>query len=773
MSGHDRVNHDRPTRSLTLISLGCVICLLSSVSQTVGQDLWVDRDKGAAGIHLSSHPIDGKATLIEVSSDLRDWSDLAASNRTFRSYEVSVEGGSRFFRTRDWNSVEPLPYTNQLWVEKRDFIALPLTGQSNNAAAFVKFTIQLDDPTRVYFQDSERYPFHYFFVREWLEAFADISLDEYNRVSLFRENQQLVLGAVIVPSNPSIHEIGIQFVGQEAFAIEKIVEWFGLVRARLKLWDDALVFYLPSFEQQEVAWEQESWLADRGIQVGEVSRWIDESTCYSPGWTLGKVRSLEATEIDAAFASGAIAIDDILVTDQVPAELPAFAAVLTFQPATPNSHVVLHARSRGQPMVYVVGDALRQRLLALEGREILLVVESDAQRPCQIKLEDIDGLLTSEERAKLLAGRNRAPVDITPMERFGDYGVKTEVLFPEDIRYVGGKAANLGILTRTIVDNSPEKAIAMTFDLWMDFMNQPYGGETLGSWIQDEVASFQFPPDMVALRPVLETIRSHIREQTIFTDRQQALILSALSRFQEEDKIRFRSSTNVEDTEFFLGAGLYDSYSGCLSDDLDEDQIGPSRCDFTKKNERGVFRAIKKVFASFYNERAVIERLRYGIDESEVGMALLVHHSFPDERELANGVVTVEIVTETSGKRVSNAHLVSQKGAFSVANPDSGWVPEEVSARFDGPVMETDLMFQRGSSLLGGEASVLTWPGDYLQLLALLDSAAKAYEESEGPFSRIELDFEWKLVLPHRLVVKQIRQVPSVQDALEPPVFSD
>ncbi|MFL7807254.1 MAG: hypothetical protein AB8I80_01415, partial [Anaerolineae bacterium] len=49
--------------------------------------------------------------------------------------------------------------------------------------------------------------------------------------------------------------------------------------------------------------------------------------------------------------------------------------------------------------------------------------------------------------------------------------------------------------------------------------------------------------------------------------------------FDPYKNIRFRSSTNVEDSAQFTGAGLYDSFSGCLADDLDGDELGPSICD--------------------------------------------------------------------------------------------------------------------------------------------------------------------------------------------------
>ena len=97
----------------------------------------------------------------------------------------------------------------------------------------------------------------------------------------------------------------------------------------------------------------------------------------------------------------------------------------------------------------------------------------------------------------------------------------------------------------------------------------------------------------------------------------------------------------MEDSEDFIGAGLYDSYSGCLADDLNDDNNDSCACDPNEDGERSVFRAIRGVFASFYNENAFLERLRHGVEEAEAGMAVLVHHSFPDEIELANGVATL------------------------------------------------------------------------------------------------------------------------------------
>jgi hypothetical protein len=321
----------------------------------------------------------------------------------------------------------------------------------------------------------------------------------------------------------------------------------------------------------------------------------------------------------------------------------------------------------------------------------------------------------------------------------------------------GPNAVDLGGMYLTDDANDPTKWI-IPFKI---------NGGPLREEINNRLSGHTYPPaDMSALSADLSAVRHLFRSAgiTSFTLQLQNAVIATLQDpnygFDAYRKIRFRSSTNVEDSNQFTGAGLYDSFSGCLADDLDGDIDGPCLCDANEDNERGVFRAVRKVFASFYNDNAFLERLRHDVNETDVGMALLVHHSFPDEYELANGVATLERRGETSYSIL----LVTQKGAVSVANPQDGSIPEEVSVSVYS--FGTYPTLVRQSNLVPLGATVMDWQDDYIDLSDLLVAVGEDYNNVTGKGS-FTLDLEYKKLAPGGaaipvggLVVKQVREIP-------------
>jgi len=645
------------------------------------------------------------------------------------------------------------------------------TGTTN--LGWIKFTLLNPpyDPNVVYFQDSGHFPLHYDFVSKCLEPFIGISPQEFNRITLYAEDQQMVLGAVVTPPtgfgvSAPIQEYGIQFVRYDPFSKEEIATLFRKVTATISSDPNVQPYYFPSYEQAEVARNNAEWFEEQGILVGSASRWTRGNTIYSEGWALGRLKYVAPDEIDSAYSAGELLAGDILLTDAVPAEIPVLAGVISLTPSTPNSHVAILANTYAIPFVHLAEQADRQQALELEGRRVVLRAYASRgfinSEPISVQLVDANDTMTVAQAAEFLTLKQPPVLNIQAVERLGRYSESVDSLEPNDIRYFGGKAANFSILRRAIPDRSPV-AMAFSFDLWNGFLDQTLaGGRTLREEIETRLTGYTFPPvSAAALEYELDQIRDLIKDDDVthFSPVLEDAVIVALTDpaygFDPNRKLRFRSSTNVEDSEQFSGAGLYDSYSGCLADDLDDDDSGPSHCDPEERKERGVFRAIRKVFASFYNNNAYLERLRHGLSEDQVGMALLVHHSFPDEIELANGVAVLEVGTYNT-----TIQLVTQEGAVSVANPEPGLIPEEVTATVSESSDDIYLRVGRYSNLMPLGQTVMTWTDDYKDLSRLLVRAATQFEQDTGrqPY---ELDLEYKKIAPTgELVVKQIRQIP-------------
>ncbi|MFP6875625.1 MAG: PEP/pyruvate-binding domain-containing protein [Roseibacillus sp.] len=711
---------------------------------------------------------------VEFSDGLEDWWPVHAVRDAAQwawDWDDVVARRAGFFRLHD--VVPPViavhgSWKNEVILPGDDFLSAPLAGTGvfaeNVEVRWVKFAMIIDGLPRVYFQKSADYTFHFNFATERLSPFLGMSLEDFNGVSLTHTGQEVVLGAVLWA--PERNEFGIQFVGQDEYPREMLRFLFETVEGQIDHPKDAAGFYMPTYEQSDAAERDRVYLVGHGIEVSSPERWIGGTVCYSSGWALGRLVFVEASEIDEAYASGALLPTDILLTDGVPAEVPFVAGIVTLAPTTPNSHVAILAQSYGIPFVYLREPSEQQRVMALNGREVVLRTRGYSCE--QIAIFDVDGI-DPVYRSEILALKEPLPLAITPMASFGGLSMQDLApALPADIQYVGGKAANFGFLRRVIPKNSPE-ARAFTFDLWNAYLDQVVGGgNTLRAEIAGRLAGLTWPTNIAALDATLKGIRDLIKDEADFSPAQQGDILAALSGLDPNRKIRFRSSTNVEDSGVFVGAGLYDSFSGCLADDTDGDEVGPSHCDADQPNERGVFRALRKVYASFYNLNAFIERLRHGIDESEVGMAILVHYSFPDEIEAANGVAT----SRFPGGNFLYSTLVSQVGAESVTNPNGGSIPEIVELVGYRPSRNNGDIYhhQRSNRLLLGDDTVMQWQNDYQGLGDMFFDLADAYLAQFPGIGEFTLEFEYKKITDGSLVIKQVRRVPEAEGRLAPAI---
>ena len=655
-------------------------------------------------------------------------------------------------------------WSNTMSYVLADFAVSP--SYSTDEPRWVKFTILLCDPTKVYFQDGRVHPFHHGFASQRLNPFIGWTASAFNAATLHASGQQAVLGAVLWPGfdpwsgqEPPPREMAIQLVRQDAYSREQVRDWFNLVKSKITDAQGVRFLYMPTFEQQPSAETHRAWLESEGIEVSSVSRWVRGTRTYAPGWALGTLKYVPGSQVASAYTSGALRPEDVLLTEGVPADLPPLAGIVSLSPATPNSHVAILSQTWGVPFVYLAGEE-GVAAQAMVGRRVLVRTRTE-YGVVKADIADVQDALTQTQVGELLALKAIAPLDYDPVQLLGIYSKPTGALTSADTKNVGGKAANYGLLRRAIPNNS-RVAAALTLDLWNEYLSQTLlNGRTLRQEIHLRLDQHTWPPANPSAQSVaLAGVRALFTDtsQTAFTPAQQSAVLATLADpqygFDDDIKIRFRSSTNVEDTATFTGAGLYDSFSGCLHDDTDADSSGPSWCDGSETNERGVFRAIRKVFASFYNDNAWQARRRLGVIEDEVGMAMLVHHSFPDATEMANGVA----VLKKQGS-LTTVSIVSQVGATSVANPEDGSISEEVEVSIYSFGTYPEIVRSSNRVIVGG--TVMTWDSDYRALTSLLVQVANRYALETGKTS-YALDFEFKKTAPGgELEIKQVRPLPS------------
>lgn len=640
---------------------------------------------------------------------------------------------------------------------KQELVFDPFLGPTGTR--WVKLTVLTEDPSKVYYQNSNDYPFHYDFAAERLDPFVGMSRPEYDQVSLHPgTSQKAILGAAVLPFNTDFKEYGIQLVGQEPFDRDTALATLEAVRDSLEVPAGTQVFYFPTYEQREAARADAAFFEAAGFPVSGPDRWTAGDVCYSEGWNVGRLTYVAPDDIEDAYTSGTLLPTDILLTDAVPAEVPFVAGIISLTPSTPNSHVAILSESYGIPFVYPRDPAEADRLKALSGKPVSLA-SGGGRFGCRVQVHDLS-TLDAASLQQLVDLKKPAPVDLQPKESLGRIAVDVASLGDDDVRYVGGKAANYKHLLEAIPDNTRE-AMAFSFDLFDEFMDQRMAnGETLRKNIADRLDGLQYPQDIGEISRALSDIRHWIRDDAVVPREQE--VLQALGRFDAGRKIRFRSSTNVEDGDTFVGAGLYESYTGCLADDLDGDDSGPSVCDADDDDEDGALRSIRQVYASFYRDNAYLERLRRGVDESQVGMGVLVHYSFPDPTELADGVATYEVGVNTDPQM----RIVTQPGEArvrdggSVTNPDSDAEPEIVEIE-DSRWVGTQLRKVQKAALLQLGATTLEWPTEYQEMANLLKRAAQRFTSRRGITEPYKLDFEYKKIEGEGLVIKQVRPVPQ------------
>ncbi|MFI5205161.1 MAG: PEP/pyruvate-binding domain-containing protein, partial [Flavobacteriales bacterium] len=351
--------------------------------------------------------------------------------------------------------------------------------------------------------------------------------------------------------------------------------------------------------------------------------------------------------------------------------IPPVAGIVTNEFQTPLSHVNMLAQSRNLPDAALRGVWNNARWKKLEGTLVKLHVTNDS-----VWVESTNEIMLPNKKKQEL----KLSPDITE-NRLAD----VKYLRIRSIDAYGGKASNMGELHRIKLKgmNLPEGAFGIPLYYYYRHARNCGSAKLVDSLLKD--TSILNSREKTAA--MLAVIRMQIRKFPVAKDLLDSITVR-LKKYPQYNYFRFRSSTNAEDIAGFNGAGLYDSYSASVTDTA-------------KKIEN----AIRKTWASLWNQRAFEERTVYGINHRDVGMGVLVHRAFGTEA--ANGVaITANIYRSGYPSFIIN----SQHGEASVVSPEPGQQCEQLILNhkvLEITIDEISIDYISRSSLNNGDA-VLT-----------------------------------------------------------------
>lgn len=667
-----------------------------------------------------------------------------------------------------------------------------ITAPASGAVGAVKFTKYIlhvgDAPTllpEVAFQNTERYPLHEdFLTAVFPDQFPALTAKLYNDLVGVRATREYFVGVVTSLRVGSDLIYGFSVFAQfndpaERLSVAEVKSLYDKLRIAFEL--EPLAYFPTSRAAIEVAteWVQPGAL-DPGfpIHFGATAPPSFDYEPYTVGAGVGRVRILDPTEFATANANGEFSFQDILVLTQAPRDIEGVVSgVITAEIQGELSHISVRTNRRGTPNAFVL-DAL-EMFTPFEGK--LVQLEVDCAGPIIKEVTPSEAEAFWATRRPTLSTLPQLDNDYTGLPTLGEVlGMDGTAEMPIEARF-GGKVSGFarlqGLLTGSEVEQYQELGFAIPVRHYLDFMRSNQITSALDAsrlvtyedYLLELFADGEFQTNPRLRFDALKALRDHIEDESIvdpgLVETIGRRILDVFNAPQE--RVRFRSSSNVEDAAEFNGAGLYDSTSVCVADDFDNDTSGPSLCQAFKNNERGVARGLQRVWGSLWNFRAYEEREFYGIPQDLAGMAVLVNRAFVQER--ANGVAFTGNPTNPLDRRYV---ITVQLGEESVVSPEPGVIAEKNVVEVDANGQVERILRAIPSSLLPRGNFVLS-SDDLRELGELMWHVDRDFPLDTHLYDRSEflLDLEFKIESTGDLAVKQVRPFLLTNPAPPTPTF--
>ncbi len=590
-------------------------------------------------------------------------------------------------------------------VSKAQFEALALAdGGVVIQGPSMKFVIDRRKPSspKIFFQNANfkregKTPnsakYHFYFSEEVLTDFEE-DLESFNNSTYSVQDKRFVAGTVQTYRLDAGEPIyGFQFYPEDVAAEGTILSAMQTVKKAFQIPNAKLAFVATG--PQQTTKTIGSKLKTLGMDNTTVDK-ILGGLNYLPlnlGEAWGFLRIFPASSDDLTPV-------DIAVLEDLPLDLAVVAGTITKAYQDASSHVNLKSKERGTPN-FVLRDAgpNQTQLAKFANKPVHIVVKAD-----RFVIEATTEAIVQQKFAEH-TNRPWMPVGFTPETRpfaFTEMcpGAAADCIAAQ--KKFGSKAANLGLLQhKTLLGRTTDTGSvsrSLGYNLVPDGIGIPV------QFYHDVVA---FSPN-TNLRTKLTALIDAEKRGTLSPAQRKTMATDVRNEFYRAqvpatmlstlrtkivaalkpgtDRIKIRSSANAEDLPNFDGAGLHDSFAARLStaDNADgsctvvEEPDGlATKLEMSPKTLNC---ALKGVWASLWNKRAIEERSFARLDHATVGMGIAVVSRYDDEHEIVANQVIVTRVINNEG--LFGYSFSTQVGNNLVTNPEPGSYAENVIAGF-------------------------------------------------------------------------------------------
>ncbi len=541
---------------------------------------------------------------------------------------------------------------------KADFDAMasvPLSEKIPGATS-AKTVFDREDPAlRLYFQNSKKYKIHYEFASTYLsgDEFSIVpSIGQFNATEYYRTGRRFILGAVTYYEGPKVW--AYEIAPYDNASADMIRQAFDKI-ADSTFFGDSLYFHPTS-----TAVAAEAARLPSRIKIITTEQ-LYANTDYQPlnvATSIGRLVFVKSAALDTAYVS----YRDIVVLDMVPNDISVTSGIITEAFQTPLAHINVLSQNRKTPNMALRGAWSNAELRALENKWVKLTVELSGYTITEATIAEADAWWDLHKPSKVgIANMDTTEKELKDVRDILDIAsLGPGPAIKKAISAFGGKTSHFS--TFTFMDSTKVPYPKEAFGIPVYYYWQHMEKNGLNQVVAEMLANDSFKNYPAVRDKKLEKLRDAIKDAPLDSTFEAMLFEKLATKFSAGIQVRFRSSTNAEDLDGFTGAGLYTSDGGNMD------------------KPKSIRNAIRTVWASVWFFRAFEEREYRQIDHTSVGMAILVHRSFPTEE--ATGVAITANIFDNSGVE-PGFYVNVQYGDGSVVLPGADVTSDEFIYHFD------------------------------------------------------------------------------------------